>query len=163
MSRADLFLAAYRETGSVTAASIVSGYPRQTHYSRLKTNQAYAKAFAAAEVHAEEQRKEQTLSRVVRLENALFTRAVEGWEEPIVHQGQFYYPPIRDEKTGQWTGISKKPLSIRKYSDSNAQFLLRGLAPERYRDRQSVEITGSVNLIERLNAGRKRAAAAPAE
>jgi hypothetical protein len=36
----------------------------------------------------------------------------------------------------------KKPLGLREYSDTLLMFLLKGLLPERYRDRVKAEISG---------------------
>ena len=55
------------------------------------------------------------------LEAAVISRAVDGTLEPVFYKG-------------------KAVGAIRRYSDGNAQFLLRGLRPDVYRDR--TEITG---------------------
>lgn len=72
----------------------------------------YADAFAAARLEFAD-----------ILEAAVMQRALEGVLEPVFYKG-------------------KAVGAIRRYSDGNAQFLLRGLRPDVYRERVSAEITG---------------------
>jgi hypothetical protein len=82
-------------------------------------------------------------------------RAHIGVEEPLVYQGEFTY-----ERDAKGRRKLKKPLFIRKYSDALMMFLLKGFKPEKYRERGSVELTGAgggpIEIVERLNAARKR-------
>lgn len=57
------------------------------------------------------------------LESKVYERAFDGWQEPVFYQG---------EETG----------SITKFSDSNAQFLLRARRPNVYRDNSKIELGG---------------------
>lgn len=169
MNRADIFLACYRKTGSITKAAAAAKIDRAIHYRRLGKDPVYAAAFAEAEKEAKAFLTQQAEDRIVEAEDALFTRAVEGWDEPVTYQGGFTYEPVRDEEgkvvmapdpdTGDPKPVmSDKPVCIRKFSDSNLQFFLRGARPEKYRERHQVEHTGTVTIVERLQAGRKRAA-----
>jgi len=144
VNRSPIFLAAYRETGSVTQASAAAQIQRAMHYRRLDPKSRsydpeYVAAFAEAKISAEAFLKQQALDRIVDLEDALYKRAVEGWEEPVVFQGNFTYAELDDE--GNPVG---KPVSVRKFSDSDAQFLLRGLKPETYRERFSHDVNAKV-------------------
>ena len=59
------------------------------------------------------------------LEDEAHRRAFDGTEEPVFHQGQ---------ECG----------SVRKYSDTLAIFLLKAHAPEKYRERQDVNVNGNM-------------------
>lgn len=71
-------------------------------------------------------------------ESEMFRRASEGVLEPVF-QG------------GRAVG------SIRKYSDTLLIFALKGAMPEKYADRQKVEHSGQVDVVQRLRAARERA------
>ena len=110
------FLAAFRETGNVRVASQVVQISRASHYRWLK-NSDYAEEFEQAKADA-----------VDVLEAEARRRAVEGWEEPV---GWY---------KGQAGG------TVRRYSDTLLIFLLKGAAPERYRER--VEVSGALAKID---------------
>ena len=71
-------------------------------------------------------------------ENEMFRRASEGVLEPV-YQG------------GKMAGV------VRKYSDTLLIFALKGAMPEKYADRQKVEHSGQVDVVQRLRAARERA------
>ena len=48
-------------------------------------------------------------------------------------------------------------MTITKYSDSLLQFAVKAFNPAKYRDQTKVEVSGSLDLIERLTAGRAAA------
>lgn len=105
------FIAAYAECGgSITNAAKSVGVNRATPYGWLKDDPDFAQALEEAKAQA-----------VEVLETEAIRRAVEGVEEP-------YY------QRGQVVG------SVRRYSDNLLMFLLRGMAPQKYRDRSSVEV-----------------------
>lgn len=106
------FLAAYNECGNITRAAEIAGVARQTHYDWMSDDEHYAAAFASATEHAAD-----------RLEQEARRRAVEGVDEPVFYKG---------EPCG----------TIRKYSDTLLIFLLKGVRPEKFRDRYSAEISG---------------------
>ena len=152
MNRSRIFLACFRKTGSVSKAAAAAKIDRAMHYRRLKKDAAYRAAFAEAQEVA-----------VEVLEDEATRRAVEGVEEPVTYQGQFSWLPKVDEDGNVVLDVDGKPMrgklvTIRKYSDSVLMFLLRGAKPEKYRERHQVEHTGTVTIVERLQAGRKRAA-----
>lgn len=130
------FLAAYAKLGNITAAATAAKVGRRSHLRWLEEPE-YAAAFAEAKEEACE-----------LLEAEARRRAVEGVEEPVVYQGQIQY---------SGTGKAKKPVTIRRYSDTLLIFLMKGAMPEKYRDNVRVEHTGELQLItERLAAGRAR-------
>ena len=71
-------------------------------------------------------------------ESEMFRRASEGVLEPV-YQG------------GRLAG------TVRKYSDTLLIFALKGAMPEKYADRQKVEHSGQVDVVQRLRAARERA------
>lgn len=96
------------ETGNITRACEEVGVARQTHYQWYRTDPDYAALVEAAiELGVE------------RLEDEARRRAVEGWEEPVFHQGVMVD-------------------TVRKYSDTLLIFLLKGAKPKKYRDRIDV-------------------------
>ena len=114
------FLAAYRETGNVKLACEAGRIGRSSHYRWLEQDTDYVKEFEQAKKDA-----------VDVLEAEARRRAVEGIEEPV---GWY---------KGQAGG------TVRRYSDTLLIFLLKGAAPEKYRER--VEVSGA---LARLDFGR---------
>lgn len=123
------FLAAYCATASITKAARAAKLDRSVHYQWLLDDPDYPAAWAAARVQA-----------AGLLESEAVRRAYQGIDEPLVYQGNFTY--ARKVDADGVVTYGKKPLSIRTYSDGLLQFLLKGLAPETYRDRSSTEISG---------------------
>ncbi len=110
------FLAAFRETGNVRLACTAAKVARSGHYSWLKDAE-YCKAFDLAKEDAAN-----------TLEAEAHRRAVEGWEEPV----------------GWYKG--KAGGTVRRYSDTLLIVLLKGLLPEKYRER--VEVRGIIANID---------------
>jgi hypothetical protein len=102
------FLAAYRETASITRAAKAAKIDRTMHYRWIEKSPAYKKAFERAQEHAAQV-----------LEDEAVRRATEGTLEPVFYQG-------------------KKRGSVRRYSDGLMQFLLRGFRPQRYAARTEI-------------------------
>jgi hypothetical protein len=106
-------LAAFRKTGNVRLACEAAKVGRSSHYRWLNRDPAYREAFAVA--------KEEVADL---LEAEAHRRAVEGVEKPVGwHKG----------KAGG---------CVREYSDTLLIFLLKGLRPEKYRER--VEMRGAL-------------------
>ncbi len=106
-------LVAFLETGNVRRACEVAKVGRSSHYRWLEQHKAYREAFNVAKQCAAD-----------LLEAEAYRRAVEGVEEPV----------------GWYKG--KPGGVVRKYSDVLLIFLLKGLRPEKYRDR--VELHGQL-------------------
>ena len=103
------FLSAFSECGNVTLACKMAGIGRKTHYRWLEADHRYAEAFREAEQAATDY-----------LEAEAWRRAVEGVEKPA----------------GWYKG--KAGGSVREYSDTLLIFLLKGLRPDKYRERYQV-------------------------
>lgn len=99
------FLAAYAELGNVRDAAEIAGVSRRIHYAWLDGDGDYAAAFEDAREAAADV-----------LERSALERAVAGIDEPVFYKG---------EVVG----------SIKRYSDSLLMFLLRGVRPEKFRER----------------------------
>jgi len=115
-NRTRAFLAAFRETASVTAAAKAAGIGRDHHYRRLRKDPLYRAAFEEAEVVAAQ-----------TLEDEAVRRAMEGHDEPVFYQGK---------PTGY---------TVRRYSEGLLMMLLKGRRPERYRDK-TITHQGKVTL-----------------
>ena len=122
------FLALLSECGNVTRAAEESGCGRVMLYKIRREDEAFAAEWeTAADIGAK------------RLEDEARRRAVEGWQDPVWHQGQ---------QVG----------TVRKYSDTLLICLLKAHHPEKYADRQKSEtvldatVQGSVSLDPALAA-----------
>jgi hypothetical protein len=123
------FLAAFRLTASLTKAAEAAKCPRTLHY-RWLDDATYMDAFETAKEEAGQS-----------LEDEAIRRAHEGVLVPVFYKGKA-------------TGVQ------REFSDAVLMFLLKGFKPDKYRERGSVELTGAgggpIEIVERLNAARKR-------
>lgn len=63
----------------------------------------------------------------------IWRRAVQGVEVPVFYQRQMCYQKEFDPQTGQMR-TTRKPLTIRRYSDTLLMFLANAEMPEKYRD-----------------------------
>ena len=107
------FIKELSKSGSVTQAAKVVGFSPST----LAQHRVDDRAFDAAWHEAIE-------AAADTLELEARRRAVDGVEKPIFWQG---------EEVG----------SVREYSDSLLQFLLKGNKPDKFRDRASLDVAGS--------------------
>jgi len=115
----ETFLAAFVETGTVTAGCKAAGVSRDIHYYWLKNHEDYREAFYAAE---------EELADALEVEAR--RRAVEGVEEPV----GFYM--------GEHGGTF-----VQKYSDTLLRFLLEGRRSSVFKHRHEVTGSGGGPLI----------------
>jgi len=114
------FLAAYRTCGNVTRAAQSVGMCRDNHAHWMKRSKKYREDFAAAQEEANDCLEEEARRRaVVGLRRLKFTK--DG-------------TPIIDPETG-------KQYFEHEFSDTLLIFLLKGAMPDRYRERQSIEVS----------------------
>jgi hypothetical protein len=115
------FLEAVAIYGTITRACVETDVGRRTHYDWLET-ETYAKAFIEAEkIFAD------------RVRDAVRLRAVDGWQEPVIYQGQYQFVNIRAKN-----GTSKKQMvTVRKFSDRLLELLAKAKCPE-FRDKLEV-------------------------
>ncbi len=105
------FLAAFRESCTVTQAAKTAGVGRRTHYDWLKADPSYQAQFEDLEDAVTE-----------TLEREAMRRGTEGTLKPVFYQG-------------------KACGKIREYSDTLLIFLLKARRPETYRERSDVNST----------------------
>jgi hypothetical protein len=107
--KARAFLAAYRLSGSVTAAAEAAKIDRTRHYHWLQASEKYTAAFALAR----EDYVKLCAETVGDIESGALKRAREGVLEPVFYQGI---------KCG----------AIRRWPEGTVQFILRAHKPEVY-------------------------------
>lgn len=110
------FLAALATCGNVTQSARQVGICRISVYKRLEDDPEFRKAFDRARQLGGE-----------GLEDEARRRGYEGWDEPVFYQGD-----LVDH--------------VAKFSDTLLIFLLKGIFPEKYKDRQLTEHGGKINI-----------------
>ena len=164
------FLAAYGIAASIDAACKAAKIDRKQHYRWLKGDADYAARFRDVKTEAAD-----------ALEDEAVERAMRGVYEPNVFQGRFIYPQeevvtpavlgprggIVEPERREWRDVpGAMPFGIWRKSDTLLIHLLRGFMPEKYGYRGQFELSGPaggpMEIVERLNAGRARVAAAKA-
>jgi hypothetical protein len=170
--RKSAFLAAYAEGLSIRAAAKVARIRRATHYDWLAADAEYVARFGAV--------KEQSDGA---LEDEAVERATVGVFEPNIFQGRFVYPQeeyeiepaIRDRRgrivTPARTAWRDKPgaapFGIWRKSDTLLMFVMRARMPEKYGFRGAMELSGpgggAIEIVERLQAARRRLASMAGE
>lgn len=121
------FLSAIAEGRTVHDACAVAGYTRDHVYVRTRRDPEWRRLWQEAKEIATE-----------AMEAELDRRAFQGVERPIMYRG---------------VAVA----TVREYSDDLALARLRALAPDKYRERQSVEVTGArLTLMALLAPARQR-------
>lgn len=110
----DRFLAAFARLGTVTRAAEECGLSRQAHYNWLAEDENYALRFGQAKAEATD-----------RILGEIRRRAIEGVDEPIFYKGQ-------------------KVATVKRYSDVLLIFLAKGEMPDKFKDRNHVEMDANV-------------------
>jgi hypothetical protein len=132
-SRVATFLEAYAGCGNLTAAAKAASVHRTTHYLRLKNDPKYRQAVEEVEQHIGQQ-----------IEDACVIRAIHGSKRQLYWRGK----PMK-AKDGH--------LIYEVEWDTALQLgMLRRFRPALYREHVVQEHTGSINLVERLEAARAR-------
>lgn len=115
--RLHAFLAAIREFPHIARAAKAAGISRSTHYNRYDRDENYRKLFDQAWRWG-----------VGVLRDEAIRRALLGYEEPVIYQGQYQY----DAK--------KRIVTVTKYPERLTMAVLRGELSDVY-NRQRVEIS----------------------
>ena len=118
------FLMAYAMLGGISQAAKAAGCNRTTHNKWLREDPAYPAKFAEAQQEANG-----------RLEAEARRRAVHGMERMKFYKGK----PIM---------VDGKPYIEREYSDSLLIRLLQAHMPDKYAERQKVETSGSMTILD---------------
>jgi hypothetical protein len=159
------FLQAYAVCASVRDAARAARISRRQHYEWMRDPE-YARRFQEMKAQASQ-----------ALEDEAVERATRGVYEPNVFQGKFIYPQyehitpavlgprggIVEPERREWRDVpDARPLGVWRKSDTLLIHLLRGFLPEKYNMRGAFEVSGPgggpIEIVERLNAARRRAA-----
>jgi hypothetical protein len=122
------FLKAFSECGNIGESARRAKVARSLHYVWLRDPE-YKQAFEEAGEHATD----------ILVEEAR-RRAHDGWEEPVIYQGELQY---QLDKQGNLTQI---PLAVRKYDSTLLMFLIKGRRPEMYRENFKGEIVHTADV-----------------
>ncbi len=126
------FLEAFGRIGTVTGAAQVAGITARLHYDWMDLDLQYIKDFAA--------KGQESLER---LEAEARRRAAVGVEKPVLYAGNQVLVEDMSQPLGPDGKRPKKLLTEREYSDILLIFLMKGLAPQKYRDNYRIEHTGA--------------------
>lgn len=110
-----VFLEKLRINGNATQASALVGIDRTTAYNKRNEDADFAKAWDDAVNDGRQRLADQCIEEA-------FRRGHDGWDEPVVSQGQV----VVDPENGGY-------LRIRKYSDGLLSKLMDGLAPKTFK------------------------------
>lgn len=132
-SRVQAFLEAYAVTGSVTAAAKAAGIDKKMHYRRLDSDPEYRKAFESLQDRVGQE-----------LEDVLVDRAINGVKRQLHWRGK----PMKTKNGHLVYEI--------EYDNNLGIALLKRFRPKLYRDHTSIEHSGSIDLVERLEQARAR-------
>ena len=137
------FLAAFAKCGNVTLAAQKAKVTRQIHYIWMR-DPTYREQYEAAREEACDLMVEEARRR-----------AVEGWDEPVIYQGELSYPKRWNPETQQ-EEQSTIPLAIRKFDSTLLMFLIKGARPDVYRDNWSGEVkhVGNIDVTHRIELKR---------
>lgn len=119
------FVRRLAETGNVAASCRRVRVTRSVAYEWREADPAFAKLWDEALEIATD-----------ALEAEARRRAVQGWKEPVFHQG-------------------KRVGAIRKYSDRMLEILLKGHRPDKFRERVDMKHSGRLTLEQLVEASRK--------
>ncbi len=127
-------LAAYCVTANITLAAKAAGIHRCCHYNWMQSDEQYVEAFARCKEIAAD-----------TLESEAIRRAKDGVERLKFHQGVLIHVPARDADGNQMFDDDGEPMLVpyveHEYSDVLLIFLLKGLMPEKYRERYEHTMT----------------------
>jgi len=139
-SRVAVFLEAYAGTGSVTAAAKAAGIDKSMHYTRLEKDAEYRRRFEALQDRVGQE-----------LEDLGVERVRNGFKRQLHWRGK----PMKT-KNGH--------LVYEVDFDTQLHLtMLKRFRPKLYREHVVQEHTGSINLVERLEAARARLVAVKRE
>ena len=128
------FISAYAACASISQAARAAGVDHKRHYEWM-SDEAYRHAFDAVTDQAAQ-----------AVEDEAVRRAVEGVKRPMYYRG-------KQVRTGGRRGRTVYEV---EYSDTLLLALLKRFRPKFYREHTVTEVSGSIDLVERLNAGRQR-------
>ena len=128
------FISAYAACASVSQAARAAGVDHKRHYEWM-SDEAYRHAFDAVTDQAAQ-----------AVEDEAVRRAVEGVKRPMYYRG----------KQVRTAGRRGRTVYEVEYSDTLLLALLKRFRPALYRERTVTEVTGSLDLVQQIEAGRRR-------
>lgn len=133
------FLAAYAATGNMTLSAKAAKIPRSSHFDWLKAE----RNLPAGEREYTNAFEDIQESVAQTLEDEAVRRAHEGVKRPVMYRGA----PVKQ---------GRRILYEVEYSDQLLLALLKRFRPAAYREHLTTEHTGSIEIVDRLQAARKR-------
>lgn len=133
---------------SVLGASNITGVARSAIYKWVSEDEKFAADMRAAQDKSLDVYEEET-----------YRRAVEGTRDLVIHEGQpvfvwqndegeiIPYDSYKEREEFEAAGYKLAPVYKTKYSDTLAIFRMKGLAPEKYADRQVTEISVEIRSV----------------
>lgn len=124
---------------NISEACRAAGVSRDAFYERRRRDKKFLLAARQAMATA-----------VDALEREAWRRAIEGADEPVIHKGELcgvWVNAVGEVVTPQTPGAKLIPLTVKKYSNALAIFLLKAHRPKKYRDNHKVEHTGKVEGV----------------
>jgi hypothetical protein len=126
------FFDAYPTIGQVRKACEIAGISRETHYHKLKTDEAYRAAFEEAQEQVGD-----------LLEDAVFDRALNGVRKQLFYQGE----PVM---------LNGEYVYETVYDSHREHILLKRFKREAYKERIEQQISGEITIADRIGTARKR-------
>lgn len=131
------FLKTFAKNANVRAACAVAGIDRSQVYRWQEHDTEFSLKFNVATEEAND---------LIRA--ALWLRGVEGVVKPVVSMGRVVYV----KEVGKDGKVEEKPLTERVYSDALLALLAKARMKE-YRDKQQVEVSGSLTIKTEWGSG----------
>jgi hypothetical protein len=137
------FLRVFRESGNIKASCKAAGIHRSTYYDWRDHDEAFKAELPDASEDAND-----------TLEFAAYDRAVRGVESHVVSMGRVVYEEeqARDKSGNPLLDSNDRPIMLRgkpiierKYSDALLTTLLKARMPEKYKDKQQVDLNAQAN------------------
>lgn len=137
------FIEVYRQCGNIKYSCQMAGISREMFYQWKKNNKTFQRLVEEAEPEVDD-----------TVEYAAFEEGVIGVEEPVVSSGKVMYVDeevLNEDGTPQLDSEGKpvtkrKMLTIRRRNPTVLITLLKARLPQKYREKQQVEHSGSVDV-----------------
>lgn len=144
----ELVLEALRKGCSVAKAAEYAGINRTTAFRWRRESKAAAKLRDEGKAYPKDinvdfdaEWEDAVQAGYDRMEDEAWRRAVDGYAEPVIHQGQMCYA-VNPETGEMLKGPDGQPipLAVRKYSDNLLIMMLKGVRRDKYGDSKSASM-----------------------
>lgn len=123
----EIFLAEIENFPHVRRAAKKAQVSHASHYKKLKAEPEYAARFS-----------DSWAVGMGRVRDIAISRAVLGFDEPVIYKGEYQFQEILNPKTGK---VEKKLVTLRKFPERLLMKVLTGEIPEVY-NRNRMEVSG---------------------